>query len=69
VELLTKGNINAGKREFPSACSQFPGKTEPILVCGLGSLGQQCVVALKEFGVNIVAIEEAPPNSDRRSAV
>lgn len=34
-----------------------------FLVCGLGSLGQQCVVALKEFGVAIVAIETMPPQS------
>ncbi|HEY9649505.1 MAG TPA: NAD-binding protein [Coleofasciculaceae cyanobacterium] len=32
-----------------------------FLVCGLGSLGQQCVVALKEYGVNIIAIEELLP--------
>ena len=32
-----------------------------FLICGLGSLGQQCVVALKEFGVSIVAIEEVQP--------
>ncbi|MEW6497729.1 MAG: NAD-binding protein, partial [Cyanobacteriota bacterium] len=34
-----------------------------FLVCGLGSLGQQCVVALKGFGVNIIAIEEIRPRS------
>jgi Trk K+ transport system NAD-binding subunit len=34
-----------------------------FLVCGLGSLGQQCVVALKEFGVNITAIEEVQPRN------
>ncbi len=34
-----------------------------FLVCGLGSLGQQCVVALKEFGVSIIAIEEVLPRS------
>ncbi len=34
-----------------------------FLVCGLGSLGQQCVVALKGFGVNIIAIEEILPRS------
>ena len=34
-----------------------------FLVCGLGSLGQQCVVALKEFGVSVMAIEQAPPQS------
>ncbi|HBB31197.1 MAG TPA: potassium transporter TrkA [Cyanobacteria bacterium UBA8803] len=38
-----------------------PVRLNRFLVCGLGSLGQQCVVALKEFGVSIVAIEEALP--------
>ena len=28
-----------------------------FLVCGLGSLGQHCVVALHEFGVKVIAIE------------
>jgi Trk K+ transport system NAD-binding subunit len=37
--------------------------TERFIVCGLGSLGQHCVVALKEFGVSIIAIEQVkPPN-------
>jgi phosphoglycerate dehydrogenase-like enzyme len=33
--------------------------TDPtdFLVCGLGSLGQHCVVALKEFGVPVRAID------------
>ena len=31
---------------------------ERFLVCGLGSLGQHCVVALKEFGVSVIAIEQ-----------
>jgi Trk K+ transport system NAD-binding subunit len=36
-----------------------------FLVCGLGSLGQHCVVALKEFGVKIIAIErELSPHQD-----
>ena len=39
------------------------GNLNRFLICGLGSLGQQCVVALKEFGVSIVAIEEMPPRS------
>lgn len=30
-----------------------------ILVCGLGSLGQQCVRYLKEFDARVIAIEEA----------
>jgi voltage-gated potassium channel Kch len=29
-----------------------------FLVCGLGSLGQHCVLALKKFGVRIIAIEQ-----------
>ena len=32
-----------------------------FLVCGLGSLGQYCVAALKEFGVTVSAIEIAKP--------
>ncbi len=38
---------------------------EQFLVCGLGGLGQQCVVALKQFGVKVVAIELVQPNSWR----
>jgi Trk K+ transport system NAD-binding subunit len=38
---------------------------ERFLVCGLGGLGQQCVVALKQFGVKVVAIELVQPNSWR----
>ncbi|PSF39253.1 potassium transporter TrkA [Aphanothece hegewaldii CCALA 016] len=34
-----------------------------FLVCGLGSLGQHCVVALKEFNVSIIAIECSLPTS------
>lgn len=37
--------------------------SEFILVCGLGSLGQQCVRYLKEFGVKVIAIEETPSKS------
>lgn len=33
-----------------------------FIVCGLGSLGQYCVVALKEFKVPIIAIEFKPLN-------
>jgi voltage-gated potassium channel Kch len=31
-----------------------------FLVCGLGSLGQQCVAALKRFEVSVIAIEKNP---------
>ncbi len=34
-----------------------------FLVCGLGSLGQHCVLALQQFGVKIVAIEQVAPQS------
>ncbi|MBD2653993.1 NAD-binding protein [Synechocystis sp. FACHB-383] len=32
-----------------------------FLVCGLGYLGQHCVVALKKFGVKVIAIEKQLP--------
>ena len=35
---------------------------ERFLVCGLGGLGQHCVVALKRFGVKVVGIELVKPN-------
>jgi len=53
-----QANANSHQRVHSSQVKQ-----NQFLVCGLGSLGQQCVVALKEFGVSIVAIEEALPNS------
>ena len=34
-----------------------------FLVCGLGNLGQQCVVALSSFNVKIIAIEKQTPNA------
>ncbi|MBF2027625.1 MAG: NAD-binding protein [Oscillatoriales cyanobacterium C42_A2020_001] len=33
-----------------------------FLVCGLGSIGQNCVAVLKEYGVEVNAIEVAPLN-------
>ncbi|MEL6320732.1 MAG: NAD-binding protein [Cyanobacteria bacterium J06626_14] len=38
-----------------------PAETDFVLVCGLGSLGQHCVVMLKEFGVTVSAIEQDIP--------
>ncbi|AFZ50144.1 NAD-binding protein [Dactylococcopsis salina] len=35
--------------------------TDHFLVCGLGSLGQHCVYALKQFAVSITAIEQIEP--------
>ncbi len=34
---------------------------DSFLICGLGSLGQHCVLSLKKFGVKIVAIELIKP--------
>jgi len=38
-------------------------KLDRFLVCGLGSNGQHCVVALREFGVKAIAIEQVQPQS------
>ncbi|NMG22730.1 potassium channel family protein [Brasilonema bromeliae] len=34
---------------------------DQFLVCGLGGLGQHCVVALKQFEVSVIAIDKKPP--------
>jgi Trk K+ transport system NAD-binding subunit len=39
------------------------GNADWFLICGLGSLGQHCVVALKEFEVGIIAIDLMRPQS------
>ena len=41
--------------------SQSPKDLDIFIVCGLGSLGQNCIVALKEFGIKIIGIEQSPP--------
>ncbi|BAQ61938.1 potassium channel protein [Geminocystis sp. NIES-3708] len=38
--------------------------SDTFLVCGLGSLGENCVIALKKFGVKVVVIEKNPPPND-----
>lgn len=38
---------------------------ERFVVCGLGGLGQHCVVALKQFGVEVVGIDLVKPTSWR----
>jgi Trk K+ transport system NAD-binding subunit len=41
-----------------------------FLVCGMGSLGQHCVLALKQFGVSVIAIEQiAPPSWELPAAI
>ena len=39
------------------------GSADWFLICGLGSLGQHCVVALKEFEVGLIAIDQIKPQS------
>jgi len=41
-----------------TAFTNLPTTSSVFLVCGLGSLGQHCVVALKNFGVDVIAINE-----------
>ncbi len=38
-------------------------KLDRFLVCGLGSLGQHCILALKEFGVKTIAIDLVSPKT------
>jgi Trk K+ transport system NAD-binding subunit len=38
-------------------------ESDRFLVCGLGSLGQHCVLALKEFGVKVIAIDREQPQT------
>lgn len=45
----------------PQPDGGFPvGHRQHFLVCGLGSLGEHCVVNLKRFGVQVSAIERSP---------
>lgn len=51
----------------PASNQQSAGSSQArldrFLVCGLGSLGQHCVLALKEFGVSVIAIEQVQPKN------
>ncbi|MEM7758846.1 MAG: NAD-binding protein [Cyanobacteria bacterium P01_A01_bin.40] len=38
-----------------------PSDLDSFIICGLGSLGQHCIVSLTEFGVKIIAIEQQLP--------
>ncbi|HYP58622.1 MAG TPA: NAD-binding protein [Beijerinckia sp.] len=44
-------------------------QADTFLVCGLGRLGQQCVLLLKEFEVNVIGIDRAPSPSWESSAL
>ncbi|MBE9166493.1 NAD-binding protein [Pleurocapsales cyanobacterium LEGE 06147] len=52
--------VNSASDHLSTSSSQV---FDRFLVCGLGSLGQHCVVALKEFGVSAIAIEQVPPHN------
>ena len=41
----------------------MPESLEYFIICGLGSLGQHCIVSLAEFEVKIIAIEQQIPIS------
>ncbi|MGD0292140.1 MAG: NAD-binding protein [Candidatus Binataceae bacterium] len=45
--------------------SNAPQEDHPasFLVCGLGKVGQQCVLLLKEFEVSVIGIDRTPPLS------
>jgi voltage-gated potassium channel Kch len=45
--------------DFPNA--DLGPSRDHFVVCGLGSLGQHCVVNLKTFGVRVSAVEQVPP--------
>jgi D-arabinose 1-dehydrogenase-like Zn-dependent alcohol dehydrogenase len=34
-----------------------------VIICGLGSLGQHCILSLKEFGVSTIAIDLVSPQT------
>jgi Trk K+ transport system NAD-binding subunit len=53
--------MSVSPHEDPNPLIEPEIEPENFLVCGLGSLGQHCIVALKKFGVNAIAIEQAPP--------
>ena len=42
--------------------SQSNQEADYFLVCGLGSLGQHCVLSLKKFGVKVIGIELSQPH-------
>jgi Trk K+ transport system NAD-binding subunit len=50
-------------RNQTAKLNQVPLLLDYFLVCGLGSLGQNCTVALKEFGVKVIAIEKSQPQT------
>jgi len=64
--LALRHEENCRQEKFPGG--QSATRVERFLVCGLGSLGQHCVMALKEFAlqefeVSITAIDRQEPQS------
>lgn len=57
-------SLNPSVLRPPSQDSEFYSHTEDyFLVCGLGSLGQQCVTILREFGGRVSAIDQHQPDN------
>lgn len=59
--------------DFQPLKAPTPSASDGFLVCGLGSLGQNCVANLKSFGVPVNAINDAVPSewevADLRSQI
>ncbi|NJL89817.1 MAG: potassium transporter TrkA [Coleofasciculaceae cyanobacterium SM2_1_6] len=65
---LPSGLILVGRFSGRGRCSLVNSspsliQLDQFLVCGLGSLGQHCVVALKEFGIKVTAIALTVPTT------
>ncbi|MBU6228153.1 MAG: NAD-binding protein [Cyanobacteria bacterium REEB459] len=55
-------NSSHGQRGNGSQPAQAPeSNSGQFVVCGLGSLGQYCAAALKQFGLSVTAIDGTPP--------
>lgn len=58
-------NLTNNQNQQSAVASGLPNNIQPdqFLVCGLGSLGQHCVVALKEFGIKVTVINLTIPTT------
>jgi len=56
-------SLTENSQAIPDQKPALESMASLCLVCGLGSLGQYCVAALKKFGVRVNAIEIAQPRS------
>lgn len=54
-------NSKAATSDAPASAQESRNKADKIVICGLGSLGLQCAALLKEFGVDVIGVDAAPP--------